>query len=215
MQSSRRGLVITGGHAPQVPVVIPDRAGCLIVAADSGLDYVARQGLYPDAIVGDMDSLADHSLLDRFPDAVVERYDRAKDLTDTEIALEYLWKENVKPVTILGGGGGRLDHLLGIVALFERDRYPYRWITDREEVVLVDGELSFEATVGQTVSFLPIGPEPATMESTGLRWNLDGLTWYRGDVGISNECTGERCRVTMRSGRLLMVRALPAQVQLP
>lgn len=215
MSDTRAGLIITGGLAPQVPVSIQDRSSCLVVAADSGLDYLVRQGFAPDAIVGDMDSLVDHSLITRFPKAQLERYDRAKDLTDTEIALDYLWKRSIDPVTILGGGGGRLDHLLGIVSLFQRDRYPRRWITDGEEVVLVDDTEVFDAAEGQTVSFFPVGPEPARMRSSGLRWELDELTWYRGDVGISNECTGGRCRVTMRSGRLLMVRALPSRVSLP
>lgn len=43
------------------------------------------------------------------------------------------------------------------------------------------------------------------MESKGLRWPLDGLRWTRGDIGVSNEMTGNDFSVTMKTGRLIMV----------
>ncbi len=43
------------------------------------------------------------------------------------------------------------------------------------------------------------------MESKGLRWPLDGLRWTRGDIGVSNEMTGNDFFVTMKTGRLIMV----------
>ncbi|TFG65203.1 MAG: hypothetical protein E4H36_00645 [Spirochaetales bacterium] len=43
------------------------------------------------------------------------------------------------------------------------------------------------------------------MESKGLRWPLDGLRWNRGDIGVSNEMTGNDFSVTMKTGRLIMV----------
>lgn len=208
------GLVITGGHAPRGPLSFSD-ADCLVVAADSGLDVAHRHGITPHAIVGDMDSLENSALLNSFPNADVQVWDRAKDYTDTEIALKYLWDRSVEDITLVGGGGGRLDHLLAISALFERDRTPRRWVTDREEVLVVEESVEFTGDRGDVVSFLPVGPNVARMRSEGLRWNLDGLAWHRGDVGISNECTGGRCRVDMLSGRLLMVRELPPVVQLP
>ena len=211
----RYGVVFTGGAAPNVPIQIEDRAACMIVAADSGLDTVVRHGVEPDAIVGDMDSLEDRSLLDRFPDAYIERHDRAKDFTDTEIALNFLWNRAINAVTIVGGGGGRLDHLMGVLALFERQHRPQRWITDRDEVRVVESAVEFDAEAGTVVSFFPLGEGPVRMNSEGLRWPLDPLVWHRGDVGISNECMGGRCRVSMQNGRLLMVRALPSGVELP
>lgn len=213
--ATQRGLIVTGGHAPAGHISIPDRSSCRIVAADSGLDFAIARNIVPDAIVGDLDSVSDPMLVQRFPEAEVVRFDRAKDLTDTEIAIEYLWKDSISSITIVGGGGGRLDHLLGLVALFDRRRYPRRWVTDREEVLAIDGTLDFSGEPGEIVSFFPAGAEPVRMHSTGLRWALDGLEWHRGDVGISNECTGGPCRVQVVSGRLIMVRGLPSEVHLP
>ena len=150
----------------------------------------------------------------RYDNADIRKYDTAKDRTDTEIGIEYLWENGVFDITIVGGGGGRVDHLLGILSLFHRERYPRRWITDREEIRVIDSTIEFRMPEDRLVSFFPVGPEPCMMESEGLRWELTGLVWKQGDVGISNECRGATCRVTMRSGRLIMVHTLQSTLDL-
>lgn len=210
----KRGIVFTGGSAPTGEIAIQRRERSVIVAADSGLDTADRLGVVPDAIVGDMDSLQDRSLLERYADADIQRYRTAKDWTDTEIGIQYLWKIGIFEVTIVGGGGGRIDHLLGISSLFHRQRYPRRWITDREDIRVIDSHIEFDAPKDRVVSFFPVGPERCTMESVGLRWELTGLVWKQGDVGISNECREKTCRVEMHSGRLMMVHALQSPLVL-
>jgi thiamine pyrophosphokinase len=179
-----------------------------IVAADSGLEHVLSAGLEPDLVVGDMDSLRDRGLLERFPPERVRAFDEDKDDTDTEIALKTLYEEGYEEVVLAGGGGGRLDHLVGILSLFDRDRHPAVWLTARDEVTAIDAVLERSGLRGQTVSFFPVGRETCRMRSEGLKWPLDGLEWQHGDVGISNEVTGETLRVSMESGRLIMVRSL-------
>lgn len=210
----KQGLIVTGGRSPASPLRFDSRDDWCVVAADSGLDLAIEIGLTPDAIVGDMDSIADQSRIDAFPDAFVARYPQEKDYTDTEIACDYLRNSGVQRITIVGGGGGRLDHLLGIVSLFERDAHPARWLNHRDEVLSIDTEIVIECAVGDLVSLFPVGCQRCTMRSEGLKWPLDELEWRKGDVGISNECIGERCRVTMTEGRLILVRSLPAEIVL-
>jgi thiamine pyrophosphokinase len=208
------GLVITGGRAPDVPIRIPNRDRWTIVAADSGADFAFQMGVVPDAIVGDMDSIRDASLLNRADVENVERYPRDKDHTDTEIACIYLHSRGIDTITIVGGGGGRMDHLLGIVRMFDRETHPDRWLTHHEEVRAIDTAYSFSCTPGETVSFFPVGTQRCTMTSSGLKWPLDSIEWSIGDAGISNECTGSRCEVTMKSGRLILIRSLPDEIVL-
>lgn len=210
----RRGLVVTGGRAPAVPLRIEDRTQWCVVAADSGVDVLDQIGLIPDAIVGDMDSISDPSRLSDYPDARVERYPRDKDHTDTEIACLFLRNSGIESITIIGGGGGRLDHLLGIASLFERPDHPQRWLTHRDEVYSVDEEIMIECEPGDVVSLLPVGPGVCRMESEGLKWSLHGIVWQKGDIGISNEATARTCRVSMKEGRLILVRSLPKTIVL-
>ncbi len=212
--NARQGLVFTGGRAPAVPIHVVDRAKWFVVAADSGLEMAAEAGVIPDAIVGDMDSLRDVSLIDEYPDAVVERYPRAKDFTDTEIACRYIRDIGIDSITIVGGGGGRLDHLLAVSYLFHRVLHPRRWLTHREEVLAVDDSIVLSGRPGETISLLPVGQELCRMRSRGLRWALDSIEWTVGDIGISNECTAEQIRIDMECGRLILIRSLPAEIEL-
>lgn len=211
-----RGLLLTGGRAPaETPVFERKRTGWLIVAADSGLEHAVQYSIEPDAIVGDFDSVDETLLQTRYAGITRRTYEREKDYTDTELGLEYLWEHGAGEITIIGGGGGRLDHLFGIAVLFDRDRYPRRWVTDNADVTIIDDSIEFSSNAGETVSFFPAGPDKCRMRSQGLRWELNTLQWDRGDAGISNECIKERCKVEVLSGRLLMVRALSPPPVLP
>ncbi len=206
MSRSTWGVVLTGGASPDRLHAEPflRRAG-RTVAADSGLDLAISYGFSPDLVVGDMDSLADLRTLDEFPADRVCRFDHDKDETDTEIALRMLFEEGFSRVALIGGGGGRLDHLMAIIALFDRDVRPSVWLTDEAFVCSLESEVELRGCAGRRVSFFPVGEGPCRMRSTGLQWALDGLLWRRGDVGVSNRITDDRMRVTMESGRLLMV----------
>lgn len=204
-----RGLLLLAGEGPRRSVLeaVLERAE-VVVAADAGFDLGLRLGVEPDFLVGDLDSVKATEALARFPEQRIRRFPAAKDETDAEIGLGLLRELGCGPVTIAGGGGGRLDHLLGIVGLFERERPPQAWYTAVEHVQLVEGELAVEGCRGQTVSFFPLGEGASGLSSRGLRWPLDGLAWRRGQAGISNVVEAEGFRVSVRRGRLLMVRLL-------
>ena len=101
-----------------------------------------------------------------------------------------------------------MDHLIGILNLFERKFTPNVWITAREYVELIESEVRFESASGQLLSFFPVGESVEKMESEGLKWNLNGLVWKRGDAGISNVATGREVIVRVGKGKILMIKRL-------
>ncbi|HUX21611.1 MAG TPA: thiamine diphosphokinase [Spirochaetia bacterium] len=209
MAEPPRGVLFIGGEGPPEGVIgrlVADSD--MVVAADSGYDLARSAGVEPDLLVGDMDSIADFAGAMRRLQGRVERYERQKDETDTEIGLRILHERGFRDITLVGGGGGRMDHLLGIVVLFEREIRPKRWITRGESVVHIEREEIFDNMKGVLCSFFPVGPGMATMRTTGLRWPLDGLSWKHGDAGVSNYGLEDRVTVTMLSGQLIMVQSL-------
>jgi len=180
-----------------------------VIAADSGLDLARRFSIEPDCIVGDFDSLEDESVLQEYPNVEVERFRRAKDYTDTEIALQAAERAGAEEIVLIGGGGGRLDHLVGILALFHRSLRPDRWLTSQSVVQLITRQHEEYGEVGQIVSFFPVECTRCRMTSRGLRWPLSGVEWNLGDAGVSNEFEEERVHVTMEEGTLLMI--MPVQ----
>jgi thiamine pyrophosphokinase len=205
------GVAFIGGEGPcpdrRRRLLAETREGILISAADSGLMAAEEAGFRPDWVVGDMDSLDDPARLEKYPPQRVLRYPRDKDYTDTELALSLLWEKGCAETWLLGGGGGRLDHLLGIRSLFERDRFPSRWLTAREDVRAVEapGELALEIPPGGTVSVFPLGPGPWKAESRGLKWGLGALAWNRGFTGLSNVAEDGVFWVRALAGRFMVV----------
>jgi thiamine pyrophosphokinase len=201
-------LLAIGGEAPPRDVLADRLPGFrMICAADSGLDLLASWEVAPGLIVGDMDSLSDLSLLDHYPGAEILRFPTAKDDSDTELGLRLLRERGADRVVIAGGGGGRLDHLLAIRALFGRPCHPDEWHTAHESCYrLGEGDtLELASHSGATISVFPVGDGATGMESEGLRWPLAGLVWDACGFGLSNEASGDRVRVRAGQGSLLVV----------
>ena len=207
-----RGLVFIGGEGPSPAFgrLLAQNAD-IIVAADSGLISAENAGLEPDWVIGDMDSLDDPGRLEKYPVEKINRFPQDKDYTDTELALELLWEKGCDEICIAGGGGGRLDHLLAIRSLFEREKYPQRWVTSAEDIRCLDvldrsgGKLSLGLSEGSLVSVFPLGIGPWAAESQGLKWHLDGLSWERGSFGISNRTVEERFAIRVIQGRFMII----------
>ncbi len=203
-----KAVIITGGAAPAPDAAVRWLEGAsLVIAADSGAETARAYGVEPHLVVGDFDSLPETTLAQYPPDRI-RRYPAAKDHTDTEIALRIAREEGADDLVLVGGGGGRLDHLIAIVALFERRDPPSVWVSQHAVAFAVVHETVQRGRPGELISFLPLGCVPCRMSSSGLRWPLDGLVWGRGDVGISNEFVDSEVRVSMRSGRLLGIRGV-------
>jgi thiamine pyrophosphokinase len=203
------GLLLLGGEGPHRALLEPVLPTVVCtVAADSGFDLARKLGILPDLLVGDFDSIEPSRELEEFPEQKIRRYPREKDDTDTEIGLQTLWNMGIQHVVMAGGGSGRLDHLLSLVALFEREKHPEVWYTAKEQIQVVEGTHTITGCKGQTVSFFPLGESVSGMSTRGLKWPLDGLVWKRGDIGVSNIFNENRCTVSVRQGRLLMVRTL-------
>ena len=206
--------VFIGGDGPSAIRGLPALGKVdLVVAADSGLDAAESWGLSPDWIVGDMDSLLDESRLNSYPSDRIRRFSRDKDYTATELALQLLIELNYGDATLVGGGGGRLDHILALAALFERNIPPKRWITASEDIRMVDmdlgtGRLKLAVRPGTLVSLFPIGNGPWKVSSTGLKWPLQEAHWERGLFGISNIVDMDCVCINALIGRFLVIMPL-------
>jgi thiamine pyrophosphokinase len=154
-----------------------------------------------------MDSLDDTGRLDSYPPGRVLRYSHEKDYTDTELALKLLWEKGCHETWLVGGGGGRTDHLFALRALFEREPCPDRWVTAAEDIRCVKegGVLEPELPPGGIVSVFPLGEGPWAALSSGLKWPLDGLAWERGGFGISNVAAEGKFTITAKRGRFMVI----------
>ena len=205
------GIIFTGGDSPPSHVIkrlIEQEAdNALFIAADSGLAAMEKAGLQPDWVIGDMDSLDDTSRLAAFPPERIIRYEHDKDNTDTELAFSHAVKLGCKDIWIIGGGGGRIDHIFGIRSLFERDIFPRRWITDNADIHCIEAgsEVCLSIESRAIVSVFPLGAGPWKAKSSGLKWPLEDLPWDRGFFGLSNVAENGNFSITAEKGRFMVV----------
>jgi len=214
------GIIFTGGQGPKAQVVKrllgTETKGALFIAADSGFQAALNAGVKPDWIIGDMDSLEDQPRLSAWPPERVIRHPHDKDFTDTELALSLAAEKGCEDIWLIGGGGGRLDHLFGIRSLFERELFPRRWITDAENIFCIDadtthGEISRRVEANACVSVFPLGSGPWEAVSSGLKWPLAGLPWDRGFFGLSNAAVDGDFSITAQAGRFMVIMPLEGE----
>ena len=183
----------------------------LLVAVDGGADALARVGLTPQILVGDMDSIST-ATCDILQGRGVEMVllSTSKDETDTEAALRLVVARGADDITIYGAlGGPRLDHLLGNLLLLSSPwlaEVAVRMVDDRHEVFLVKGDAVLGGDPGDTVSLLPLSPEVEDVRTEGLLYPLAGEPLFQfATRGVSNVMIGPEARVTHGEGVLLLI----------
>ncbi len=84
-----------------------------IICADGGQSLAKRLNIRPDCVIGDFDS----SKIKHELDCEYIEYPSEKDLTDGEACLLHALELECTDIVYLGGIGGRLDHMMGALAL--------------------------------------------------------------------------------------------------
>jgi thiamine pyrophosphokinase len=207
-------LIVTGGESPSGQFLAELGASAdIVIAADSGLDTALAAGISPRLVLGDFDSISDRKLLDNLSGAAVLEYKTDKDDTDTELALAEAARRGFDRILLCGAGGGRLDHLMGILELFKRPLRPSEWYTSAESVHLImsGSQAVFRISVGNMVSVFPLASPCTGMDSKGLKWTLEGLKWGAGEYGISNLALEPEILIKAGSADLLAV--LPRHIR--
>lgn len=214
-----RAFVFCGGDPVPAELWAGRAAPDLAVAADAGAETAIGAGWKLDALVGDLDSISASALEQvRESGAALETHPADKDSTDLALALRWAVRRGAEAVTVIGGGGGRMDHLLGNAAVICDPAWAgveICWITARETAYPVHGahpahgELTLtaeQAPAGTVVSVLAVGGPAAGVTLRGLRWPLRSArleAWS--SLGISNLSRGGPVTVRVESGTALTV----------
>jgi thiamine pyrophosphokinase len=189
-------------------------SGALVVAADSGLDLAVAVGLHVDVAVGDFDSVRATTLaeLEAGGTATIERHPTDKDATDLELALAAARRHGADHVIVLGGHGGRLDHLLGNALLLAAPDLAGLRVEARmgDALVLVCRPavaVEVHGAAGDVVSLLAVHGPAEDVHTEGLRYVLRGEQLAPGSTrGVSNELVAATASVRIGAGLLLVVK---------
>ncbi len=201
-------VIFAGGDPPPDAVLryLPDDG--LVIAADSGLDHAHRLGVDVHHMVGDMDSV-DVELLDGLAASVViDRHPAAKDATDLELAVDVALRSHPDEIVIVGGHGGRNDHLIANALLLASPRLGHtlvRWLAGPDFIHIVHDSVAIHGEIGSTVSLIPASDTDG-VTTAGLRWALmDDALRVGTTRGVSNELIAPTATVSLASGTLFVV----------
>ncbi|MCY4193300.1 MAG: thiamine diphosphokinase [bacterium] len=201
-------VVVAGGDPPTPAEVARLPVDPIVVAADAGLDHAVAAGLAVAVAVGDMDSMSPEGLAAAKRSGTrIERHPADKDQTDLELALE-LASRLADSVIVIGAGGGRLDHLIGNLAVLASPRWTgvdvEAWLGNARAVV-VRHHRSLDVEPGATVSLFALGG-PARVTASGLAWPLDDeILDPLSSRGVSNRATASSAAVSVSEGVILAV----------
>lgn len=183
-----------------------------VIAADGGSNHLARLGIVPHVLIGDLDSTPPEMVAQlRQQGTAVFQHPRDKNETDLELALHYAATQFPQAeILLLGVLGGRLDQTLANILLLAHPMLAGRVVRLVDEVQsawLVTDFTEIVGHVGDTVSLIPLGGAVHVDHTTHLRWPLQDEWLHFGPArGVSNQLTAERATVALLSGQLLCIK---------
>lgn len=213
--------IVVTGDAPLTPravAAVPPSA--IVIAADGALDHALAAGLQPAVLVGDLDSISADGLAWAELHTTIDRHPPDKDTTDTELAIRRAIDLAPARLTLIAGGGDRLDHTLAAIgalghpSLTSVPRLDGRWGDQRFCVLHGPGRLRIDPPVGTTVSLLALHGRCDDVSIDGVQWpladaRLDPLV----GLGVSNLTTSPAVEVSITSGVLTIFLTDPLDAQ--
>lgn len=211
--SHTTAVVVIGGLPPDRRVAGLLSNPDLVVAADSGLHHAIDLGLRVTCVVGDMDSVDPAVLVGAEVNGVdVVRSPHDKDSTDTELAVTEAVARGATHVTVVTGGGGRMDHQLGVLAtLAHRGFAPVTieawWDTAHITIAHGPATATLDGRVGELVGLHAFGGDATGVTTSGLKWNVTDDTFAsHSSRGVSNVFVETRANVSLAGGTLIITR---------
>jgi len=183
-----------------------------IFCADGGTRHALALDLTPNAIIGDLDSLAPETVAEMEARGVtIHRHPAYKNETDLELALRLAIAEKPDEILLVTALGRRLDQMLANIMLLTRPEY------DSTSLTLLDGpywarllrshqSLVINGQPGDTLSLVPLTPTVSGVNLSGVEWPLEQTTLSLGStLTISNTLTGSQATVQIGEGLVLVV----------
>ena len=212
---SMKYLIISGGHIDDAFALewLQQNKYDVMIAADSGMNFLHRNNIVPDIIAGDFDSVSSNSLetFERMPDVEMLRLNPIKDDTDTEFVIREAIRRGAIEIAVLGATGTRLDHVLGnmhLLGIGLQENVSIQLVDAHNRIRMISGEVELrkEDQFGDFVSLLPIDGNAKGVTLEGFKYPLqDAVIPSFSSLGISNEIVEDVVRVKIKEGVLLMI----------
>lgn len=208
-------MIVSGGSLNKefVTKVVGQGRYDRILAADSGMNALYAAAVTPDIIIGDFDS-ADKKILAFFQQNKEIDFctlNPEKDDTDTEFAIRESIRRGADSITIIGGTGTRLDHVLGNISLLGiglEEGVRMELLDAHNRICMIDHSVTLKKKeqYGNYLSLIPYNGKVTGVTLKGLKYPLHDYTMGGfNSLGISNEIVDDEASIELTSGQLLVI----------
>lgn len=208
-------MIVSGGSLNKefVTKVVGQGRYDRILAADSGMNALYAAVVTPDIIIGDFDS-ADKKILAFFQQNKEIDFctlNPEKDDTDTEFAIRESIRRGADSITIIGGTGTRLDHVLGNISLLGiglEEGVRMELLDAHNRICMINHSVTLKKKeqYGNYLSLIPYNGNVTGVTLKGLKYPLHDYTMGGfNSLGISNEIVDDEASIELTSGQLLVI----------
>lgn len=168
-----------------------------IIAVDGAANTLFKNGINPDIIIGDMDSVN--------PD-VLSKYNYLKledqDYTDFEKAIFYSKEKKLSPSIIIGMNGGYLDRIFMNIGVFSQTDSIF--LSDEMVGMVISSEKIFQLPLMTKLSIF--GIDRSIVSTRGLKWELRNAEMSFGNFcSCSNRTVSETFHIDVKGKILLFI----------
>lgn len=200
LKTEKSVTLLGGGQVDRETLVDILKSAPILVAADGAADRALAEGLMPEAVIGDFDSVSQDARGVIPPERL--HHIPEQDSTDFEKCLS-----RIDAPLIFGVGftGARVDHELAVyTALMRHPKQRCIIVGEFDVIAHVPSSISLTLAPGTRVSLFPMGP--VTGRSEGLRWPIEGLHFApAGRVGTSNEASEAQVHLAFDGPGMLLI----------
>jgi thiamine pyrophosphokinase len=175
-----------------------------IIASDGGYDFLVKNHIVCDLLVGDMDSLC---YAPQFAHKII--LPKKKDITDTHQCIEEGIKLGYSKFVLVGCLGGRIEHSCAAL----QDAYHYKklgydvsLISSINTITIIKDETIEIFQENGYISIFSLEPISYGVSLTYLLYELDNVE-LRNDfpLGVSNEFINKKATISVKNGCLLII----------
>jgi thiamine pyrophosphokinase len=208
-----KAIIIANGNPPTKELIITEMTNnTKIIAADGGANCLWRYKIFPDYLIGDLDSINKNALTAfKKGSTIIESYPKDKDLTDAQLALKKAQDLKIKELVFLGcTAGKRVDHLLGALGLLltSAKLKINACLKDESQTIHL---LTKTTTIHQTAtnkvfSLLAYDGPVRNLTIKGAKYPLQNYLLKVGNsLTLSNEFAQQKVTIRFSTGRLLLI----------
>lgn len=188
----------------------------LLVCVDGGARHCIAQGLSPNILIGDFDSISSELASSiQSTNAEYLKFPPKKNASDLELALQLLCDRSISEIVLLGMSGGRSDHFLFNWQLMASKMWPFgvRIIDGSVDARVINNErpLSLstrqnQIALEQVFSVIPLMGDATGVNVVGAMYPLSNARLLLGStLGLSNAVKETQLQISVNEGVVIVL----------